>query len=869
MTTFRPPRALTAAGALAVCVTAFGFGSILAEPGPISFNRNIRPILSDTCFPCHGPDKNTRRANLRLDLREHAIEDRDGFKVIVPGQPFESELVKRINHTDPGERMPPPDSGRSLTVADRRLLADWIAGGAAYEAHWAFIPPTRPRLPSVTHAGWPANPIDHFILARLESEGLTPAPPAGPERLIRRLSFDLTGLPPTLSEIDTFVSDPSPGAVESLIDRLLARESYGEHMAVAWLDAARYADTNGYNNDTPRFNWRWRDWVIGAFNRNLPFDQFLVEQIAGDLIPDASADQRLATGFNRNHNVTSEGGIIDEEYRLEYVADRVHTTATVFMALSLQCARCHDHKFDPISQGEYYAFSAFFNQVPETGYHKEHVGNPNPVMPAPTDLQRERLDGMSSELDAIAVQIRTRHRIAAAALPDWERQLASAGAPPQRQIPDPTNGGAEDDRSGQENDLPGLLAIEPDQRTDEEWDRLRTHYLYLEDARFAELTRLRAQKQKDLDDFTAALPTAMIMRDQETRRDTFILMRGAYDQPGDKVDPDVPSVFPSFPVGESRNRLGLARWLVNPRHPLTARVAVNRLWHQMFGNGIVETLEDFGSQGAWPTHPELLDWLAIEFVEGGWDVKGLLKIIATSATYQQAASVRSDRLRIDPDNHWLARGPRSRLSAEMIRDQSLSVSGLLTRQLGGPSVKPYQPPGLWSEVIVADDSYSGGAYTPDTGDKRYRRAVYTWWKRTCPPPALNTFDAPDREFCLIRRNPTNTPLQALVLLNDPNFVEAARRLAERVIQEAGASPESRARFAFRLATSRRPRPEELSVLTSAYRAHHTQFSAAPDRAERLVAIGESTPDPTINRAELAAWTTVASMILNLDESIHR
>ncbi|MEO8494261.1 MAG: PSD1 and planctomycete cytochrome C domain-containing protein [Planctomycetota bacterium] len=750
----------------------------------VSFNRDIRPLLSDNCFQCHGPDENKREAGLRLDVREEAVAQRDAGPAISPGQPAASELIKRINHDDPEMRMPPADSERALTPEQRHLLENWIAQGAVYEQHWAFITPERPALPAVPDEDWPRNAIDNFVLSRLQLEGLRPSPPASRERLIRRLSFDLTGLPPTLESIDAFLADDSPDAVEKVIDQLLASESYGEHMATGWLDAARYADTNGYNNDTQRYNWRWRDWVIQAFNRNLPFDQFVIEQLAGDLLPEATLDQQLATGFNRNHSVTSEGGIIDEEYRLEYVADRVHTTSMVFMALSMQCARCHDHKFDPISQREYYAFFAFFNQVPETGYHKEHVGNPNPVIPAPTPQQNAAIEKLTLELKTL----------------DGEA---------------------------------------------------------------------RDQKQKALEELQKIIPTAMVMRDQEAARETFMLLRGDYDKPGAKVEPDVPAAFPPLPEGAPRNRLGLAQWLTSREHPLTTRVMVNRLWYQMFGQGIVETVEDFGSQGAWPSHPDLLDWLAIEFAEGGWDVKELLKRIAMSATYQQSPRTTAELLQRDPQNRLLARGPRFRLSAEMLRDQALTASGLLHSQIGGPSVKPYQPAGLWEEIIVGSEAYSGGGYKQDQGTDLYRRSVYTYWKRTCPPPALNLFDAPEREFCTVRRSRTNTPLQALVLLNDPTFVEAARVLAERAMNEGGDTLESRATFAFRRVISRAPTPQELEVLLRVYGDQQARFVAAPDQAAELLAIGESKPDSSLSPADLAAWTTIASMILNLDEAINR
>ncbi|MGK0187534.1 MAG: hypothetical protein ACI9R3_003322 [Verrucomicrobiales bacterium] len=773
----------TPATAWAVAGLAATLPKVQTERVKVSFNRNIRPILSDHCFQCHGLDRHQRKAGLRLDVREEALKARKGVVAIVPGDPGSSALMGRIHSSDADEVMPPPDVDKALTTAEKSLLARWIQQGAEYEAHWAFIPPERPEPPATSQPGWVRNPVDAFILRRLDMERLSPAPEASKETLIRRVTLDLTGMPPTPGEINAFQVDESGSAYETLVDRLLRSSRYGEHLASGWLDAARYSDTNGYNNDTPRYNWRYRDWVIDAFNRNLPFDQFLTEQLAGDLLGSATLDQQIATGFNRNHNVTSEGGIIDEEYRLEYVADRVDTTATVFMALTVSCARCHDHKFDPISQKEYYEFFAFFNQVPETGYHHEHVGNPHPVVSAPTDAEREELSKV-------------------------ERAIATTQVIEDR----------------------------------EQW-----------------LTEKR-QIEK-------ALPSAMVMQDMDKPRDTFLLMRGAYDKPGEKVIAAVPEVFPPMPNDVQGNRLGLARWLTQPGHPLTARVAVNRLWYQLFGTGIVETLEDFGSQGAWPTHPELLDWLATELVRLGWDRKQLLKTVIMSSTYRQHSGATEEVLARDPDNVLLAHGPRYRLAAEVIRDSALAVSGLLRERIGGPSVKPYQPAGLWSEVIVADDSYSGGAYVQGKGDELYRRSVYTWWKRTCPPPGLNTFDAPDREFCTVQRARTNTPLQALVLLNDPTYVEAGRALASRIVSESVNDTTERLRDVFRRVTGRVPKPDEMSVLLTSLQSELQRFQKDPDAARQFIAVGDSSPPVDVDPVELAAWTFLCSMLWNLDETI--
>jgi hypothetical protein len=1025
-------------------------GINLAAEEAINFNQHIRPILSGKCFACHGPDEKERKAKLRLDMRESAIDDHGGIRAIVPGKPAQSELISRINHSDPDERMPPEESEHQLTAGERGLLEAWIKGGAEYQPHWAFVSPSRAPLPRVSKPKWPANAIDHFILARLDREGLKPSPPASRERLLRRLTFDLTGLPPTVAEMDAFLADTSAQALERVIDSLLGRNAYGEHMAVNWLDAARYADSNGYNNDPPRYNWRWRDWAIDAFNRNLPFDQFLTEQLAGDLLPDATVEQQLATGFNRNHSVTTEGGVIDEEYRLEYVADRVNTTATVFMGLSMRCARCHDHKFDPILQKEYYAFSAFFNQVPEKGSHRGLVGNPAPVIRAPTKTQRAAIEQQTTTLQALASSMQERRLLADSAIPDWQRRLSdnqaenakipaegllhhcsledgevsgnpqwvpgkvgnalkldgkthvvlpkeltlkrdqafsygawvNPGAARPMNILSRMNSGNKsrgfdltfekgpvsvhlihrwpenglkvqtkaaiklnewthvfatydgsskasgvtiyfngvkqplgikkdalsasivadvDFRIGSRtNSIPfvgmlddvrlyasvlpqsqvallagndsrdALLAVPTAQRSEAQRTQLQDIYLAEEDAEFTRLAALQLDQQAALKKAQKSVPTAMIMQDQEKMRSTFILMRGDYDKPGEKVEAATPAAFGVFPAGAPRNRLGLARWLTDARHPLTARVAVNRLWYQMFGSGIIETQEDFGSQGSWPSHPQLLDWLAVQYIESGWDRKAMIKLIAMSATYQQSPRSTPALRSVDPRNRLLARGPRSRLSAEMIRDHALAVSGFLINQVGGPSVRPYQPAGLWTEVSVGGGTtHGGGRYIQHHGNDLYRRGIYTWWKRTCPPPALSTFDAPDREFCTVRRTPTNTPLQALVMLNDPTFVEAARGLAQRLLREAGTTVEARAAFAFRLATSRSPRPKELAILAAQYARHHRRFEANKSAAEQLLAIGESAPTAGLDAVELAAWTTVASIILNLDEAISR
>jgi mono/diheme cytochrome c family protein len=685
--------------------------------GRLSYTRDIQPILAAHCFNCHGLDEHARQAGLRLDVRDLALAALDsGARAIVPGKVAESELLTRIASADSGTVMPPPSFKKPLAPQQIALLRQWVAQGAGYEPHWAFQPARRPEIPAAAgpHVGWPRNPIDHFVLARLAREKLPPAAEASRDTWLRRVSLDLSGLPPTPDERAAFIADQSADAYEKVVDRLLASPRHAERMAMQWLDVARYADTDGYNNDGERTQWPWRDWVIDAFARNMPYDRFVVEQLAGDLLPDASRQQRIATGFGRNHVLTTEGGIIEEEYRVEYVADRIQTTATAFMGLTLQCARCHDHKFDPISQRDYYRLFAFFNS--STSGNRE-----------PTIVVRKEAD--ESELASL---LATRDELTAAA-----KDAGAAG---------PEKAAADAVAARLKNVQERIKAIES-----------------------------RAARVMVIAD----LPRGP--------RHARVLNRGQYDQPGDTVEPGVPAWMPPLPEGAAANRLTLARWLVDPRHPLTARVAVNRWWEMFFGRGLVETVEDFGTQGALPTHPELLDHLACELIEGGWNVQSILKSIVLSATYRQGAEAAPEAFASDPDNRLLARGPRFRLPAEMVRDQALFAGGLLVERVGGPSVKPFQPPGLWEEVSVNRSA----TYVPDSGDGLRRRSLYTFWKRTCPPPALAVFDAPDREFCVVRRSRTNTPLQALVLMNDPTYLEAARGLVLRAlsfIDRGGALP---------------------------------------------------------------------------------
>ncbi len=669
------------------------------------------------------------------------------------------------------------------------------------ENHWAFIPPRRLPLPHVGKTSWPRNAIDYFVLARMEQHGLVPSPVADGTTLIRRVALDITGLPPTLQEIDDLLRSQSLRDTDysSLIERLLGSPHYGERMARQWLDVSRYADTNGHNSDSGRSMWPWRDWVVRAFNENKPYDEFLVEQIAGDLLPNASLQQKIATGFNRNHIINHEGGNFIEEYRIENVVDRVHTTATVFMGLTMKCARCHEHKYDPISQPEFYRFAAYFNNVAEVGQVGPQVNDSTsitrwlsfmePLLELPDAQQRTKLNSLRQRL----------------------RQL---------------------------EDNP--------EKTDEENQ---------------ELGELRVQRDKLYRSTTMAL----VMEDLPEPRQAFVLVRGQYDQHGEKVNADVPSIFPPLPKHAPPNRLGLAQWLVDASHPLTARVAVNRIWQSYFGVGLVKTTEDFGIQGDPPSHPLLLDWLATELIRNGWNVKAIQKLIFNSATYRQSSQVTAEAHARDPENRHLTRGPRYRMSGEMIRDTALAVSGLLNHRMGGPSVRPYQPAGLWKEVDGLTEL--AGVYQQDHGGALFRRTVYTYWKRGSPPPALMVFDAPVRETCAMRRSRTNTPLQSLVLLNDPTYVEAARGLAERVLNQSDLTPEARITLAFRLATARPPQSAERDVLLSVFNVQLARFRENQSAAVELVQVGESVPNQQLDTQELAAWTTVASIILNLDETI--
>lgn len=760
-------------------------------PEIIDFNFHIKPILSDRCFACHGPDDNARKGDVRLDQKEFAFRKLDSLDdnyIISPGDIHHSEVYRRIIHKDPEEIMPPPESNLSLSDYEIALITRWIEQGADWKPHWSYIKPGKAPLPEVIDTEWPQNAIDYFVLNKLESLKISPSIKAKKEKLLRRLSFDLTGLPPDPASIDSFLLDTSPHAYEKWVDKYLTSEAYGERMATEWMDLARYAETNGIHHDFERNMWPWRDWVIQAFNENMRYDQFVIWQLAGDLLPEPTYEQQLATGFNRNHRTTQECGSLDEEFRVSYVIDRTNTFGKAFMGLTVECAQCHDHKYDPVSQKEYYQLFAFFNQVPEKGVTQSFQGQSAPYL----ELPEEETEVIRNYID---------------------RQIETEYA----------NGSIQDEDK-----------------------------LYLSNWK---------------EEMEAMLQPVMVMEDKDTLRPTYILERGLYDSPGEEVSFGTPETIFPFDPNLPENRLGLARWLFDSDNPLTARVAVNRYWQMIFGRGLVPTPDDFGSQGSLPTHPALLDWLAIEFMESGWDVKRLLKTIVMSATYQQASTIEENHLTFDPENQWLSRGPQQRLTAEMLRDQALKMSGLLNRKIGGPGVKPYQPEGLWTQVS------SGGRYKrkymASHGEDLYRRSLYTYWKRIQPPPAMIIFDAASRNQCTVKRQHTNTPLQALVLLNDPQFVEASRAFANRMIQEGGNDLNQRIAYAFRWATSRSPDAEELAILKDLYHEEIKEFQNYPERADELMRVGEYKNQADADIPELAAYSVVANTIMNISESLQK
>jgi hypothetical protein len=1036
-------------------------GLVVSADDAVNYNRDIRPILSDTCYKCHGPDEAERKADLRLNIEEGAIAKRDGGAAVVRGKSQESVLYQRISSTDPDTRMPPVDSGKSLTAEQIELIKRWIDQGAEWQGHWSFIKPQRRELPATQHEAMVYNAIDPFILARAVLSGLQPSAEAAKEELIRRVTLDLTGLPPAIPEVDAFLADDSPEAYEKVVDRLLKSSRYGEHMARYWLDAARYGDTHGLHLDNKRQIWPYRDWLIHAFNDNLPFDKFTVWQIAGDLLPNATLEQKVATGFGRCNVTTSEGGSIAEEYRVRYAIDRVETTATVWMGLTAGCAVCHDHKFDPLSQAEFYKMYAYFYNFAEREMDGNALLPPGPLLDAPTKEQETQLASLDKQLAGLNAQIAKRRIDTTGDLAMWEANV-KAGNEKLPQAPSdmsvyvplddgsgseavdlaaknrkgkihgnakwasgkhggalefdgkthvelgdvagfertdkfsygawirPTNNGAStvlsrmDDaqnfrgydmylgsdkvfihiihswdknairlntKAGLKKDewqhvmmtydgsskaegvkvfvngkkvemqithnslsgtiktakplaigrrTPGapmqgaidevriyprllsdaevaivaganpiaeIVAIASDERTEQQTELLHEYFLSANDEAYKKLKQQVAESNGQISAIKAAIPKTMVMGDRPNKTPVYRLVRGQYDKPdkSTELQPNVPAILTSLPAGTAANRLALANWLVSRDHPLTARVTINRYWQQIFGTGIVKTTEDFGSQGEWPSHPALLDWLAVEFMESGWDLKHMMKLMVMSRTYRQSTVATPEHLARDKENRLLSRGPRFRLDAEVVRDNALFLGGLLGDKIGGPSVRPYQPDGLWKAV-----GYSGSntvKFQQDHGDSLYRRSMYIFWKRTAPPPTMQIFDAPSREYCVVRRERTNTPAAALVLMNDIQFVEAARRFAERTIRDGGEATEARITWAFRAATSRTPDSDEMHVLTNIFMAANKRYDDDKEAAAKLISLGESPRDESISASELAAWTIVASTIMNLDETI--
>lgn len=1038
-------------------------------PQKVDFNFHVRPILSDRCYSCHGPDEQGREADLRLDLEETAfaaLSSGEGY-AFVAGKPGKSLAIQRILSQDPELVMPPPDAHLDLTEVEKAMLVKWVEQGARWKKHWAFIPPGKPPVPKVKNKAWIVqNPIDPFIYRRLADQGLSPSPEADKERLLRRVTMDLTGLPPTIESIDAFLADDRPDAYERVVDSLLQTDACAERLALDWLDLARYADSHGMHSDGYRLMWPWRDWVLKAFQQNMPYDQFVTWQLAGDLLPNATQEQKLATAFNRNHPMSAEAGIVDEEYRLLYVFDRTETVGTAFMGLTMNCARCHDHKFDPVSQKEYYQLTAFFNNLREQGMNAND-GNYSPLLPLTTPAAEEKMDSLRKMIRAKEQELETtKEQLAQTTdfiqslaanfqspgrvgyypleklrkekegryIADGNKDSFSPGQPrvvggkvgnafeftgeydelrlndlenyewtqplsaalwinTSKRKKDKTqtligNAGPKNNfwrgwefyldtlnrlnirltsalpgncihltsqdsirvrqwthvgftydgsgkagglrlyvdgqlapaaiaydhlyksiqtRTGRENVLqkravlvgksyrggngdngifqgriddiqffernltalemaliagsvePGLLQItddQPNQALHEYWLSQLPEVLEKE----KELQKIRGAWLSVID----TVPEVMIMQEMPNIRPTFAYRRGDYTAPMYKVEAATPGVLPPFSQDYPRNRLGLAQWLFEPDHPLTARVTVNRYWQMLFGKGLVKTPHDFGVQGALPSHPALLDWLAVYFVENNWDVKKLLKIMVMSHTYRQSSAGNPLFLEKDPDNTWLARGPSYRLPAEMIRDNALAASGLLVQQLGGVSVRPYQPEGLWIEK--GNFSPMLLRYKETKGDSLYRRSMYTFIKRSSPHPAMTTFDAPNRDICIIQRENTNTPLQALVLLNDPQFVEAARVLAERIQIEGGDNLDEQLNHAFRLATGRHAKAKEIELLRELYQEQLASFEQAPGRMEELLSVGEYPQNPLLDTERTAALTLVASTVLNCDEA---
>lgn len=929
----------------------------LAVAQPVDYSRQIKPILASKCLSCHGPDEEGRKAGLRLDTRDGALaETESGGRAIVAGSPDKSELLDRITHEDADLRMPPKELAKDVTPAEVELLRRWIAEGAEYKPHWAFLPPAKSALPPVKQPQWARNAIDTFVLAKLESEGFAPSPEADRYALARRLYLDLLGVPPTIAEADAFASDTSADAYERLVERLLASPRFGERWAHVWLDQARYADSAGYAQDPPRTIWRYRDWVVSALNRNVPFDQFTIEQIAGDMLPSASEEQIIATAFHRNTMTNSEGGTDDEEFRNAAVVDRVNTTMQVWMGMTMGCAQCHTHKYDPITQQEYFRFFAIFNQsqdadrgdesplvtslLPEQLQAKEKLTAElaalekqlsmqvvaAPTLPARSgDLKARyvrvempgkmtylhlaeveaKVDGKNIATSGKASQVSTAYEGPAhlandgntngeyftakstshtdtADNPWWEVDLGSPQPVSEIVLWNRTDGNTHtrlhDFRIIALDDahLPvWVVNVVASPNPSVKFDLPKTHEaltdkqksevaLYAQGSTVSpEVAQLKAKieaMKKQIAELKGVTTPVMRELAPQQHRKTHLQYRGNFTDKGPEVSPGVPAVFHPLPSDATANRLTLAHWLIDTRNPLTARVAVNRAWEQLFGLGIVETSEDFGVQGEPPSHPELLDNLAVDFMQSGWDMKQLVKQIVTSATYRQSSKVLPQARERDPFNRLLSRGPRTRLSAEHVRDQALEASGLLSVKMAGPSVQPPRPKlGLASAFGGSTD------WETSPGEDKYRRGLYTSWRRTTPYPSMTTFDATSREVCTIRRIATNTPLQALVTLNDPVYVEAAQALARRMLAEGGTTAQERATYGFRLCVTRPPNPTEVERLVALYEASLAKYKADATAAKQMATEPLGALPANMDAAEAAAWTVVGNVLLNLDE----
>ncbi|MEM1441092.1 MAG: PSD1 and planctomycete cytochrome C domain-containing protein [Verrucomicrobiota bacterium] len=835
-----------------------------AVPEKISFNHHVRPILSENCFFCHGPDENTQEAGLRLDTFEGATEDLGGYAAIVPKDAEDSEVWHRIISDDPVDVMPPPESHRELSAADKEILRRWIEEGAEYEPHWAFMTPERPEVPEVDDKDWVRNPIDAFILDKMKYEGFEPNPAAEARTVLRRLSLDLIGLPPSTDELAAFETEYAEDpdfAVEGAVDRLLASPHFGERMTLPWLDAARYADSNGFQQDGNRHQWPWRDWVIRAYNENMPFDQFTIEQLAGDLLENPAQDQIIATAFNRNHMLNGEGGAIKEEQRTNYVIDRVDTTATTWLGLTMACAQCHTHKYDPITHEEYFRFYAFFNNVPESGGVDKRSGSgcafgskstvqlSRPLLSLPTDEQLTKQEELNQKIKENRANVQ---KILSEVDPkrrEWEAGFTLAELVDRTRFRGNVSShlrSKEEDRNPTQQREVTEFFLHKGGHGNKEWEKLG-----------GEIFRLNEELRKTRE----SVVEVMVMEDNppDKMRKTFILDRGDYQAPTTEVSADTPSFLPPMDESLPKNRLGLAQWLVDRENPLTARVVVNRLWAQFFGVGIVKTAEDFGVQGELPKHPELIDWLAVEFIESGWDVKHLVRLITTSSTYRQSSEITPEKWERDPENRLVSRGARSRLPSMLLRDQALAVSGLLKNKIGGHPVYPHQPEGLWKDFSFGKISYPH----VEEEEQLYRRSLYSFWRRTSAPP--NMFDSSSRQVCTVKPSTTNTPLHALTLLNDRTYVEASRALAKRMLEEGGTSIDEQLDFAFQLATGRQPDEREHQILVNGYERSLNEFRSF----EKDAAVYANAKVDEAEVLELAALTRMAQVILNLDETLNR